>query len=124
MVGISVIHVWLILIATLFTKAKFVCPICYHINTVPPIYLSFNCSRDHFKSQNCYLWFYWWRKLSLYRRQRRCLPGSRPDLPIKTWNIKHIQNSATSLSFLSSSKCIVLIIAKFRIYLRIRLLVC
>ena len=38
MVGISVIHVWLILIPTLFTKAEFVCPVCYHITTVPPIY--------------------------------------------------------------------------------------
>ena len=38
MVGIFVIHIWLILIPTLFTKAKFICPVCYHINTVPPIY--------------------------------------------------------------------------------------
>ena len=123
MVGISVIHVWLILIATLFTKAKFVCPVCYHINTVPPVYyFSFNCSRDHFKSHNCYLSYYWWSKICGHHQ--RCLPGSRPDLPIKTWNRKHIQNSAISQAFLSTSKCIVLIIAKFRLYLRIRLLLC
>ena len=121
MVGISVIHVWLILIATLFTKAKFVCPVCYHINTVPPVYyFSFNCSRDHFNSKNCYLSYYWWSKICGHHQ--RCLPGTRPDLPIKTWNRKHIQNSAISQAFLSSSKCIVLIIAKFRLYLRIRLL--
>ena len=125
MVGISVIHVWLILIPTLFTKAKFVCPVCYHINTVPPVYyFSFNCSRDHFKSHNCYLWYYWWSKISLCGRQQRCLPGSRPDLPIKTWNRKHVQNSATSQASLSNSKFLFMIIAKFRLYLRIRFLVC
>ena len=68
-----------------------------------------NCCRwDHFKSENCCLWYYRWKRNSLSRRQRRCLPGSRPDLPIKTWNRKHIQNSATSQAFLPKSKCIVM----------------
>ena len=68
-----------------------------------------NCCRwDHFKSKNCCLWYYRWKRNSLSRRQRRCLPGSRPDLPIKTWNRKHIQNSATSQAFLPKSKCIVM----------------
>ena len=68
-----------------------------------------NCCRwDHFKSKNCCLWYYRWKRNSLSRCQRRCLPGSRPDLPIKTWNRKHIQNSATSQAFLPKSKCIVM----------------
>ena len=124
MVGISVIHVWLILIATLFTKAKFVCPVCYHINTVPPVYnFSFNCSRVTISKATTVIYliiggakFAGITKDACQEQGLTC--------PLKPGTENTFKTVLISQAFLSSSKCIVLIIAKFRLYLRIRLLLC